>query len=306
MNLWDFIRRLAIVPEDVSHGEKAITAIGCFLGILVVTLLSSAFVSGYGLPVLIASMGASSILVFAVPHGPFSQPWSVIGGQIVSALTGITCLMLIPDPLLAGSIAVAMAGYLMYQLRCLHPPGGATALAAVLGGAEISHLGYQYALTPVALDALVLITMGLILNNILPGRSYPARLPEAKDLENNPDMPTPVITPEDLEFALQKMDTYIDTAREDLIKIYMYAHQHAYSNNGPSSNFRIKTGHCYSNGEYGTDWLVRQVISIAPDKGNSELDRITYRIITNKNNQEKINCTRKDMTQWAQYEVFRK
>lgn len=304
MNLKDFIRKLAIVPEDVSHGEKAITAIGCFFGILVVTWLSRAFVSGYGLPVLIASMGASTILVFAVPHGPFSQPWSVIGGQIISALTGITCLILIPDQLLAGSIAVTMAAYLMYQLRCLHPPGGATALAAVLGGAEMNHLGYQFALTPVGLDALVLIIMGLFLNNILPGRSYPARLPQAKDLKNDPETPTPIITPEDLEAALQKMDTYVDTAKEDLIKIYMYAHQHAYSRS-PSS-FKIKTGHCYSNREYGTDWSVRQVISIDTDQDNAKLDRITYRVITNKDNQKKADCTRREMTQWAQYEVFRK
>ncbi len=304
MNLRGFIRRLAIVPEDVSHGEKAITAIGCFLGILVVTLLSKAFVSGYGLPILIASMGASSILVFAVPHGPFSQPWSVIGGQIVSALTGITCLMLIPDQLLAGSVAVAMAGYLMYQLRCLHPPGGATALAAVLGGAEMSHLGYQYALTPVVLDALVLIIMGLILNNILPGRSYPARLPEAKDLKDNPNTPTPVITPEDLEFALQKMDTYVDTAKEDLIKIYMYAHEHAYSKQ--PTNFKIKTGHYYSNGEYGTNWSARQIITIDLDKNNPDMDKVTYRVVTSQGNHKSTDCTRKDMTQWAQYEVFKK
>lgn len=299
-----FLNRLLVVPDNVSHGEKVITAIGCFIGILLVTLISRSCISGSGLPVLIASMGSSAILIFAVPHGPFSQPWSVVGGQVVSALAGLACLFFIHHTLLAGAVAVSLAAYFMYLLRCLHPPGGATALAVVLGGIEIQNLGIQFAITPVGLNAVILVLMGFIFNNLVPKRSYPAHQLQPEIAKIGIETALPVISPEDLESALLKMDTFIDVAQEDLMKIYLYALQHASST--PSSNTPIKTGHYYSSGEYDKKWSVRQVISIEPDGNHPGQDLIVYRVVTNHDRHKKARCTHKEFAQWAQYEVFRK
>lgn len=62
----------------------------------------------------------------------------------------------------------------MHLLKCLHPPGGATALIAVIGSARIHPLGHLYVLVPAALGALVMLTIALITNNLARHRRYRA------------------------------------------------------------------------------------------------------------------------------------
>src|SRR5690625_7242859 len=85
---------------------------------------------------MLASMGATAVLLFAVPHGALSQPWAVVGGHVVSAIVGVTCQLLIPNLFWAAALSVGVAVAAMYYLRCIHPPGGATALAAEIGRAS--------------------------------------------------------------------------------------------------------------------------------------------------------------------------
>jgi CBS domain-containing membrane protein len=89
---------------------------------------------------LIASLGASALLVFALPQSPMSQPWAVIAGNTLSALVGITTFHFIDQSLLAIPLAASLSILGMFTLRCLHPPAAAVALIAVLG-----HIGsYHY------------------------------------------------------------------------------------------------------------------------------------------------------------------
>src|SRR5450830_1606221 len=81
---------------------------------------------------LIAPMGASAVLLFAVPASPLAQPWSIIGGNLVSALVGVSYAKLVAEPALAAALAIALAIACMFALRCIHPPSGAVALTAVL------------------------------------------------------------------------------------------------------------------------------------------------------------------------------
>nr|WP_259677544.1 HPP family protein [Klebsiella pneumoniae] len=101
-------------------------------------------------------MGASAVLLFGVPSSPLAQPWSIVGGNVLSALIGVTVGMLVPDAALACGLAAALAIAGMYFLRCLHPPGGAVALTAILGGAGVHSEGYHFVLTPVLLNSLML------------------------------------------------------------------------------------------------------------------------------------------------------
>jgi CBS domain-containing membrane protein len=297
------VANLVIARDTVSHAEKLLSAIGCFIAILTVSWSSHYFVGGMSLTLMVASMGASAILVFAVPHSPFSLPWSLVGGQVISALVGITCLKLIPDPLIALAVAVSGATFAMHFLRCLHPPGGATAAAAVLGGDQMLQLGYHFALTPVGLNAVVMLGIGLLLNNLLPGRHYPAGLKQLQaQPKANPGRPT--LSDEDLEAALKQMNTLIDVDQQDLARIYALAAEHAEGANLDSTAIRL--GHFYSNGEYGENWSVRQIVDQPATHGTPKPgDRITYRVIAGKDRRARGHTTREEFANWAKYEVFR-
>ena len=169
------LRRWAgIGHERSTHTEKWLSTAGGLAGILGVALISQSQLGMTGSASIIASMGSSAVLLFAVPHGPLSQPWSVFGGHLVSAIVGVTCVKLIPAPMLAAAIAVALAIGAMHYLRCIHPPGGATALGAVLGGDAVHQLGYQFVITPVMLNAITILLVALVFNAPFAWRRYPA------------------------------------------------------------------------------------------------------------------------------------
>ena len=167
-------RWAGIAGERVTHAEKWLSAVGGLVGISGVVLISQAELGLTGSASVIASMGASAVLLFAVPHGPLSQPWSVFGGHLVSAVIGVACVKLIPAPTLATAVAVAAAIAAMHYLRCMHPPGGATALSAVVGGDAVHQLGFQFVVTPVMLNAITLLVVAFLFNAPFAWRRYPA------------------------------------------------------------------------------------------------------------------------------------
>ena len=290
MTFWETISHSLIARDTVSLGEKVLASFGCFTAILMVAWASHHFLTGPGFTIMIASMGASAILLFAVPHSPFSLPWSIIGGQVISALIGISCLKFIPNGILALAVAVALATFVMHLLRCLHPPGGATAAAAVLGGDQMLHLGYQFAFTPVAINSVILLCMALVLNNLLPRRYYPAAIKHLKEepaleQENNFTAGSQ-LSEQDLESALKQLNRVVDVDNEDLVQIYELAVQHAQKPTLESND--IQLGHFYSNGKFGEEWSVRQVVDQpATHSVKKPTDRIAYRVIAGKNRRTK-------------------
>jgi CBS-domain-containing membrane protein len=86
----------------------------------------------------------------------------------------VTCWQLLSGEIwLAQAVAVATAIALMHLTKTLHPPGGATALIAVIGSEEIHAMGYLYVLIPATIGPLVLLSVALVVNNIPATRRYP-------------------------------------------------------------------------------------------------------------------------------------
>ena len=171
------MRRFAgIGPDRAGHLDKWLSAAGGFVGLTAVMLISQVHLGTAGRVGLVASMGASAVLLFAVPHGPLSQPWAVLGGHLVSAVIGVACAKLIAQPLFAAPLAVSVAIGAMHYLRCIHPPGGATALNAVVGGEAVQQLGFQFVLTPVLLNAITILLIALLFNYPFAWRRYPVGL----------------------------------------------------------------------------------------------------------------------------------
>jgi CBS domain-containing membrane protein len=224
----------SIIPEalPLSTGEKLRSALAAFVAILLLAYISSLFVSGIGLPILVASMGASAVLLFAISHSPLSQPWPLIGGNLIPALIAVTCGKLIPDFAFAAAISVALSIFIMQILRCLHPPGGALALIPLLGDASVHELGYRFVLQPVGLNVLILLMLGFVINNLLPGRRYPLRvMPASKDIHKHDDpgsLDRLGVNQADLHNALKQMNTFLDVSEEDLGQVYKMAGMQAY------------------------------------------------------------------------------
>jgi CBS domain-containing membrane protein len=214
-------------PLPAGNTERVRAGIGACIG-LFVTALASHMLAPDLAAYLIAPMGASAVLLFCVPSSPLAQPWSVVGGNTVSALIGVACVHLVPDWLLAAPLAGALAIGTMFALRCLHPPGGAVALTTVLGGQAVHEAGFLFALTPVALNSAIIVIAALLYNN-LTGRRYPhAQHAADKNVHATGD-PAPGarlgITETDLEAALARYGEVLDVSRDDLLAIVDDARQ---------------------------------------------------------------------------------
>lgn len=216
-------------PHPASHGEKLLSALGAFLGILGVLVVSHGVLGPQGTALVVTSMGASAVLLFAAPHSPMSQPWSVLGGHMLSSAIGITCALLINDTLTAAAVAVALSIAVMYYLRCLHPPGGAAALAVVLGGDAVRTLGYAYLVTPLLLNVLILLAVAMLFNAPFIHRRYPLWMAQLASNDGVAEVvEKPMIDHSDLVYALSQIDSFIDVTEEDLLRIYDLATNHAH------------------------------------------------------------------------------
>jgi CBS-domain-containing membrane protein len=161
-------------PPRVSNDEIFWSWLGAALGIGAVAWVAAQFFTGPDLPLMIGSFGASAVLLYGAPRSPLAQPRNLIGGHLVSALIGVLCWKLFHDvPGLAQALAVATSIGVMHLTRTLHPPGGATALIATLGTAEIQQLGFWFVLMPATLGPLILLVVALIINNLPRSRRYP-------------------------------------------------------------------------------------------------------------------------------------
>ena len=145
----------------MSNKELYISIIGAFIGTLLASFFSNNILDAGGMPMVLASTGASAMLIFGLPHSPVSQPWPLVGGHLISAFVGVSAYYLIPNPIIASSAAIGIAMLLMHHAKCMHPPGGATAVTAVIGGATVHQLGYYFVIIPVFFNAIILLSIAM-------------------------------------------------------------------------------------------------------------------------------------------------
>ena len=199
--------------------DQVVACLGALLGIASVAFMGAhATMAPAGLPAIVAPIGASAVLVFAVPASPLAQPWPVVGGNAVSALVGVVIALIVPDRALAAGLAVGAAIAAMSLLRCLHPPGGAAALTGVIGGQAVTAAGFAFPLV-VASDSLLLVALGWLFHRAS-GHSYPHR----------PATPLPIgemLHRDDIDRALDDMGEAFDIAPEDLDALLRRAEAHA-------------------------------------------------------------------------------
>ncbi len=161
-------------PPAVGMSEILWSWIGAFLGIATVALITYKILDRVGLTMIIGSFGASAVLIYGALKSPLAQPRNLIGGHVLSAFVGVTAYQVFHSHIwLAAAVSVATSLALMHATRTLHPPGGATALIAVIGGESVHKLGYLYAVIPTAAGASIMLLVALIVNNIPRNRRYP-------------------------------------------------------------------------------------------------------------------------------------
>jgi CBS domain-containing membrane protein len=168
--------KVVIYQETLfDYKEHAWTFLGAFIGIGLIGLLNRYHLPPADAPLLIGSFGASSVLIYGVINSPLAQPRNLVGGHVLSALIGVTVFHWFgQEPWLASALAVALSIVGMQITKTLHPPGGATALIAVIGSPQLKALGYWYVLVPVLSGVLILLLVALVCNNLSATRHYPA------------------------------------------------------------------------------------------------------------------------------------
>lgn len=293
---------MGIESSHVSHAEKLVSALGGLIGISLIAWISYQITGASGAALIVPSMGASAVLVFAVPHGKLSQPWALLGGHLCSALVGVTCYQLVPDIFLAAGLAVGIAIGVMHILGCIHPPGGATALAAVIGGEAIHTLGYEYVITPILLNSIIILAVAISFNYIFPWRRYPVTLMRFTDTPDSTQAKFALpFKQHHIEQALEDMDLVIDATTDDIQRLYTLCLKEAQKQR--LSPEEIQIGHYYSNGHHGSEWCVRQIIDESrhtdPDK-----DLVIYRVAEGLGLRTADSCSRTKFANWVDHEVF--
>lgn len=223
-------------PSNASRTEQVRAGAGALFGLLLTALLTPLLLRVFGndapgMAFLIAPMGASAVLLFGVPASPLAQPWSVFGGNVVSAVVGVTVARLIGNPVLAAPVAAGAAIVCMFLMRCLHPPGGAVALTAVLAGPAVHAAGYEFAFVQVALNTALMVLAALAYNK-LTGRRYPHSQQSTLQPVHATGDPAPIsrigFSSGDLDAVLKRYGQVLDVSRDDLENIILATEMEAY------------------------------------------------------------------------------
>ncbi|HER19418.1 MAG: HPP family protein [Halothiobacillaceae bacterium] len=236
--------RSLIGPGTTSVGwaEVTIAGLSALIGIAAVHLLTDWVAGAQTAIFMVGSMGATAVLLFAVPHGALSQPWPVFGGHLISAVIGVAAADWIPVPALAAGIAVSGSIAAMQLLRCIHPPGGATALVAAIGGSAVQDLGYGYVLVPVLANTLILFTLAVAANYPFHWRRYPIALAHWDE------PPAPPLSSRHLQAAVRDLNVVVDITPAELDAIARRAITHATEDHSP---VRLPIGQRYVHAEDG-------------------------------------------------------
>ncbi|GLC47414.1 hypothetical protein PLESTM_002070600 [Pleodorina starrii] len=164
-----------LMPSD-QPVDIAWSWVGAFMSILVVAALNEFLTPHVSLPLMIASFGASAVLLFGVPASKLAQPRNFLGGQVVSSLVGVLvrlAFMHAPHLVwLSAALGMSTALAVMQLTRTVHPPGGASALIAASAPYIGPWYGFKFLLT-VFFGSVAMLVVALGINNLSARRRYP-------------------------------------------------------------------------------------------------------------------------------------
>ena len=210
-----------------SIRDVIFTTLASFCAIYTLTtIVHSLSVDGQLSLLVLASMGASTFLLFVIPHSPMSQPWPVIAGHFVSSVIGVSCAHYLHNPAIALAAAVSLSILAMHALQCLHPPGAATAMIAVLGGPVIQSMGWQFCYEVVAINACALVLLSILINDLILKRRYPlqhSHHPHHEGFIKDVHTDYLVLSEVNFKYALERIDGEVDISVEELIDLYEFA-----------------------------------------------------------------------------------
>ncbi len=282
------------VQSSVVNSEKTVATIGGMIAIFCCFYTTIYFTGAAGSVAILPSMGAAAVLLFAVPHGQLSTPWAFLAGNLFSAIVGVTCAKFIDVTFLAASLAVALSILVMHLTRSLHPPGGATALAAVIGGPTIHDLGYWYVLTPTLINCGILLSVAMLFNNIFHWRRYPQSFMRYQSVGYHPD--TRRIKMQHIHEAIKRSDLVIDASDEKIKHIVDLAD--AIYHEELIKQFVLEPGAFYTNSKPGRKWSVRQVID-QREHADPSLHLVIYRTADGERKGSTDSCTLQEFAEWA-------
>jgi len=223
MKLFHFFRYLTVDPVNLSIKFKLISLLACFCSIFFIALITKIVSPWPGYPMIVASMGASAIILFFIPGSPLAQPWPFVGGQLISAVVGVFCALNINETSTAAATAVGCSVFLMLILRCLHPPAAATSLTPIMAGTSLTSLGYSFVVVPVAINVMTMLFLAIVINRYVMKRNYPSALPIQEQINQRHSIIEPShqvgFSEQDLSLALDKSDVFIDMTHTELSQL---------------------------------------------------------------------------------------
>jgi CBS-domain-containing membrane protein len=300
--LFQRIKHFVGFPASGHHlSEQLVATLGGVISISLVILVTRAVVGEQAALVIVPSLGASAVLIFAAPHSPFAQPWAVLGGHLFSAVVGVACWKLVPNATLAAGLAVGLAIGVMHLARCLHPPGGATALAAVIGGGAVHDLGFGYALNPIAINAAVILFVGVVFNYAFAWRRYPASLMRYHGAAVTKGSSWPRISESHVMEAMDHLNVVIDVEPNEMREIIQQTLAVAQKHRDAQLP-DVRLGHYYCNDRPGQQWSVRQIID-ERRSDNPEFDLVIYKVVDGKSLNRTGSCTRTEFARWVGSEL---
>jgi len=232
MKIFHFLKYLAVDPVSFSLKAKILSLIACFCSIFFIALITKIIAPWPSYPMIVASMGASAIILFFIPGSPLAQPWPIIGGQMVSAIVGVYCALNITEPSTAAASAVGGSILMMLLMRCLHPPAAATSLTPIMAGTSITSLGYSFVLVPVAINVVIMLILAIVINRWVMGVDYPSPLPVKKKLNQQNAVAAAIhqigFSEQDLALALSNSDVFIDMTHAELSQLLTQVEKHAF------------------------------------------------------------------------------
>jgi len=255
MKLLPLFQALTIDPVQLNIKAKILSLLACFCAIFFIALFTQAVIGVSNSPIIVASMGASAVILFFIPNSPLAQPWPFVGGQLCSAFIGISCALNIAETASSAAVAAGASVLVMLLFRCLHPPATATALAPVMAGESITSLGYSFMLVPVGINVGLMLILSIIINRWVLNRDYPNALSKVVAKNQRPDETASLnnnhkigITTEDIELALKNSNSFVDITATELSQLLSSAEMNTFK--------RIREDICCA------DIMVRKVISV--------------------------------------------